>query len=92
MTDEQITDAMLRGIGDQADRDGHRVDAERLRDGGHRLTHGGRFVGTMHVKGGRIAIDLASRAQTIVMPAIPGHEVTEADIDDAASAICECRA
>lgn len=89
MTDEQITDAVLRRIGDQADPDGHRVDAKRQRDGSHRLTHDGRFIGTMNVKDGRMAIDLATRTESIVMPAISGHELTEADIDDAARVICE---
>lgn len=88
MTDEQITDAILRRIGDQADPDGRRVDAKRQRDGRHRLTHGGRLVGTIHVHDGRVSIDLTSRGETFTMPGIPGRELTEADMDDAANLIC----
>jgi hypothetical protein len=89
VTDEQITDAILRRIGDQADPDGHRVDAKRLRDGRHRLMHDGRLIGSMLVSNGRVSIALAARGQQITMPAIPGHELTEAEIDDAAALICE---
>jgi hypothetical protein len=89
MRDEQITDAILRRIGDQASDNRHRVRTFRQRDGAHRLLHGGRLVGIMRVVDGQITLSLGGRGTTYVIPAIPGHTLTESEIDDAADVICE---
>lgn len=88
MTNEQISDAILRRIGDQAS-DGRRIDAKRLTDGSYRLTHAARLVGSMSVRSGRITIDLAARGAEYVVPAIPNHLATEAEIDDVARVLWE---
>ena len=88
MTDEQITDAILRRIGDQASEDRFRVQTSRQRDGTHRLMHERRLLGSMRVENGQITLVFLDRGVTCI-PAIPGHLPTEAEIDDVAAVICD---
>jgi hypothetical protein len=89
MTDEEILDAIVRRIGDQAPDAATTIHCARQPNGTFRLTHlDGTNLGSLSVGRGQVAVTLA-KEQHLTLPAIPGRPLTEADIDAAAEMIVE---
>jgi hypothetical protein len=88
MTDLQISDAILRRIGDQTANDSSRVDSAPTGDGGYILMRGDKVMGTLFVRRGCAVVKLDGY-ETCTVPAIGGTQLTETDTDAIAVFITE---